>query len=96
MPQVNKKALARNGNSVQTKKLGLEWTTMELGKPFKKSDPKNKKTVKIKVKLPHEQKTTVFSLYSKTTANKIYAAKPLTFLLHLLFRRDQNYYSNLT
>ena len=55
MPQGNKKAIAKNGNSVQTKKLGLEWTTKELGKPFKKSDPKNK-TVKIKVKLPHEQK----------------------------------------
>ena len=39
---------------------------------------------------------TVFSLYFKLRAKKFYATKPLAFLLHFLFRRDQNHYSNLT
>ena len=39
---------------------------------------------------------TVFSLYFKFRAKKFHAAKPLTFSLHFLFRRDQNYNSNLT
>ena len=38
----------------------------------------------------------VFSLYFKIRAKKLHAAKPLAFLLHFLFRRDQNHYSNLT
>ena len=75
---------------------------------MKKIGPKKlKKTVKIKVKLPHVIKKTtsekanfsssnVFSLYSKISAKIIHAAKPLAFSLHLLFRRDQNHYSNLT
>ena len=80
-----------------------------LGKPFrKKTDPKNgKKTVKIKLKLPHVNKkttsekanfcwNTVFSLYFKLRAKKFHVAKSLAFSLHFLFRRDQNHYSNLT
>ena len=79
-----------------------------LGKPFRKiSYPKiEKKTVKIKVKLLHEQKTTsekanfcsnaVFSLHFKFRGKKFHAAKPLAFSLYFLFRRDQNHYSNLT
>ena len=63
-----------------------------------------KKTIKIKVKLPHVNKeplanffsNTVFSLYFKIRAKKFYAAKPLAFSLHFLFQRDQNRYSNLT
>ena len=39
---------------------------------------------------------TVLSLYFKIRAQKFHAAKPLAFLLHFLFRRDQNHYSNLT
>ena len=39
---------------------------------------------------------TVLSLYFKFRAKKFYAAKPLAFSLHFLFRRDQNHYSNLT
>ena len=39
---------------------------------------------------------TVFSLHFKIRAKKIHAAKPLVFLLHFLFRRYQNHYSNLT
>ena len=70
---------------------------------LKKFDPKNRKTVKIKVKLPHVNKkplanfcsNTVFSLYFKFRAKKIHAEKPLA-LLHFLFQRDQNHYSNLT
>ena len=67
---------------------------------------KIEKTVKIRVKLPREQKTTtekpnfcsntVFALYFKIRAKKIHAAKPLAFSLHFLFRRDQNHHSNLT
>ena len=73
-----------------------------LGKQFrKKSDPKNwKKTVEIKVKLPHVNKKTTskksnfcsntgFSLYFKFQQKKIHATKPLAFSLHFLFRRDQ-------
>ena len=68
---------------------------------------KIKKTVKIKLKLPHVNKktttekanfcsNTAFSLYFKFRAKKFHAAKPLAFSLHFLFRRDQNHYSNLT
>ena len=39
---------------------------------------------------------TVFSLYFKVRAKQFHAEKPLAFLLHFLFRRDQNHYSNLT
>ena len=78
-----------------------------LGKPLKNPIQKIEKTVKIKVKLPHVNKkplarkrifcsNTVFSLYFKFRAKKFYAAKPLAFSLHFLFRRDQNHYSNLT
>ena len=38
---------------------------------------------------------TVFSLYFKIRAKKIYAAKPLAFSLHFLFRSDKNHNSNL-
>ena len=82
----------------------------ELGKPFrKKSDPKNrKKTVKIKVKLPHvneknplaRKRMFVQKPFShsnlKLEQKTNHAAKPLAFLLHFLFRHDQNHYSNLT
>ena len=45
---------------------------------------------------PNFCSNTVFSLYFKIRAKKIHAAKPLAFSLLLLFRRDQNHYSNLT
>ena len=65
---------------------------------------RSKKTKTKKVKKSEiaacEQKTTsekanfcsntVFSLYFKFRAKKFYAAKPLVFWLHVLFRRDQN------
>ena len=35
---------------------------------------------------------TVFSLYFKIRAKNFHATKPLAFLLHFLFRRDQNHY----
>ena len=84
-----------------SKKLGLEWAVNGLGKPFrKKSDSKNRKNSKNQSEIAAcEQKTntekpnfcsnTVFSHYFN------YAAKPLAFSLHFLFRRDQNH-SNLT
>ena len=77
----------------------------ESEKPFRKSASKNqKKTVKIKVEFPHVNKkttsdkanlcsNTVFSLYFNIRAKKFQAAKPLTFSLHFLFRRDQNHKS---
>ena len=45
---------------------------------------------------PNFYPNTIFSLYFKTRAKKIHAAKPLAFSLHFLFRRDQNHHSNLT
>ena len=77
-----------------------------LGKPSrKKSDPKNRRNSKNQSEIAAcEQKTTmekpnfcsntVFSLYFKIRAKKVHATKPLAFSLHLLFRRDQNHYSN--
>ena len=67
-----------------------------LAKPFrKKSNPKNRKTVKIKVKLPHVNITssekanfcsnTNFSLYFKFIAKKFHASEPPSFLLHFLY-----------
>ena len=103
-----KKATSAKWKFNSNKKLGLEWAVNGLGKLFRKIfDPKNRKTVKIKVKLPHVNKktttekpnfcsNTVFSLYFKIRAQKIHAAKPLAFSLHFLFRRDQIYHSNLT
>ena len=73
----------------------------------KKSYPKNRKNSKNQSEIAAcEQKittdkanfcsNTIFSLYFKIRAKKFHAAKPLAFSLHFLFRRDQNYYSNLT
>ena len=65
-----------------------------------------KKTVKIKVKLPHVKKKslarkrifvhTPFSHSTLKLAKKFHTAKPLAFSLHFPYRRDQNHYSNLT
>ena len=81
----------------------MDWEN-HLGKnPIQKIEKK----VKIRAKLPHVNKktttekpkfcsNTIFAIYFKIRAKKIHAAKPLAFLLHFLFRRDQNHYSNLT
>ena len=45
---------------------------------------------------PNFCSNTVFSLCFKIEAKKFYAAKPLAYSLHFLFRRDLNHYSNLT
>ena len=74
---------------------------------LKKSYPKNRKNSKNQSEIAAcEQKTTteepnfwwntVSSLYVKTRAKKIQAAKPLAFSLLFLFWRDQNHHSNLT
>ena len=74
-----------------------------LGKQFlKKID---KKTENQCQNASCEQKTTsekanfcantVFSLF-KVRAKNFHGTKPLFFLLHFLFRRNQNHYSNLT
>ena len=39
---------------------------------------------------------TPFSHSTLKLEQKIHVLKPLAFSLHFLFRRDQNYYSNLT
>ena len=80
-----------------------------LEKPFRKKIRKSKKSKNSKHQseiAACEHKTTsektnfcsntVSSLYFKIRAKKFHAAKPLGFSLHFLFRRDQNYYSNLT
>ena len=81
---------------------------MDWEKILEKIRSKNRKNSKNQIELAAcEQKTTgqkpnfcsntVFSLYFKFRAKKFHAAKPLAFSLHLLlFRRDQNHYSNLT
>ena len=81
----------------------MEWENHLEKNPIQKIE----KTVKIRVKLPHENKkplprnrifvkTPFLHSILKKKAKKIHAAKPLAFSLHFLFRRDQNYYSNLT
>ena len=81
-----------------------EW----IGKTLEKNPiQKIEKTVKIRVKLPHVNKKPLprnrifvqipFSHSTlKLKQKKIHAAKPLAFLLHFLFRHDQNHHSNLT
>ena len=81
------------------RKLDQERTMDGLGKPIRKSDPKNRENCKNQSEIAAcEQKTTsekanfgsntVFSLYFKIIEKKIQAAKPLAFSLHFLFRRD--------
>ena len=81
----------------------MDWKNHLETNPIQKIEKK----VEIKVKLPHVNKkttsekanfcsNTVLSLYFEIRAKNIYAAKPLAFLLHFLFRRDQNHYSNLS
>ena len=81
----------------------MDWKNHLEKNPIQKIE----KTVKNQSEIAAcEQKTTsekanfcsntVFSLYFKFRAKKFHAAKPLAFLLHFLFRRDQNHYSNLT
>ena len=108
MPHVIKKTTSAKWKFNSNQRLDLEWAVNELGKPFrKKSDPKNQKNSKNQGEIAAcEQKTntekpnfcsnTVSSLYFKIRAKKIHAAKPLSFSLHFLFRRDQNRYFNLT
>ena len=78
-----------------------------LGESFRNPIQKIEKIVKIKVKLPHENKKplarkrifvqTPFSLSTlKLERKKIHAAKPLASSLHFMFWRGQNHHSNLT
>ena len=85
-------------------RMNYEW----IGKTIEKKTIQTiDKTVKIKVKLPHVKpparkrsfvQTPFFLLQYKITGQIFHAAKPLAFLLHILFRRDQNqnHNSNLT
>ena len=57
MPHVNKKTTSENWKFNSNKKLGLEWAVNDRENHLeKKSGPKNRKTVKIRVKLPHVNK----------------------------------------
>ena len=51
---------------------------------------------RIFVQTPFSHSAKKFHGAKKFRAKKFHAAKPLTFWLHFLFRRDQNHYSNLT
>ena len=84
--------------------LDLERTMNGLEKKIEKSDQKiskNQSEIAACERKTTSEKAnfcsnTVFSLYFKFRAKRFHAAKPLTFLLYFLFRRDQNHYSNLT
>ena len=93
MPHVLKKPLARTGNLVQTKKLGLEWTMDWENHLEKNPIQKIEKTVNIKVKLPHlnkkplaRKRTFVQTSFSHSTL-KLERKKltPPHLLLHFLF-----------
>ena len=82
----------------------MDWESQLEKNPNQKL---KKKTVKIKVKLPHVNKkplarkrifvqTTFSHSNLKLERKKIHVAKPLAFSLHFLFRRNQNHHSNLT
>ena len=60
MPHVNKKTTTEKWKFGSNKNLGLEWTTNGSGKTFrKKSNPKNRKTVKNQSEIAAcEHKTT--------------------------------------
>ena len=105
MPHVNKKTTSEKWKFNSNKKRGLEWAVNGLGKPFRKTpiqklekNSKNQSEIAACEPLPRNRifVQTPFSLYYKIRTKKIYAAKPLAFSLHFLFRRDQNHYSNLT
>ena len=52
-----------------------------------------------KIEKNSKNQSDIAACEQKTTGEKpkkFHAAKPLAFLLHFLFRRDQNHYSNLT
>ena len=81
----------------------MDWESHLEKNPIKKIEKNSKNQSEIAAR---EQKTTsekanfcsnsVFSLYFKIRAKSYHAAKPLSFSLHFLFRREQNHYSNLT
>ena len=81
----------------------MDWKNHLEKNPIQKIEKNSKNQSEIAA---CEQKTTsekanfcsntVFALYFKIRAKNIHAAKSLAFSLHLLFRRDQNHYSNLT
>ena len=90
------------------RKIDLERTMNGLGKQLRKKpiqkideNSKNRSEIAACEQKPTSEKAnfysnTVFSLYFKFRAKKFHAAKPLVYLLHFLFRHDQNHYSNLT
>ena len=77
----------------------MDWKTHLEKNPTRKNSKKSE-TAACEQKTTSEKANfclnTVFSLYFRFRAEKFYAAKPLAFSLHFLFRRDQNHYSNLT
>ena len=86
------------GSNKKRASMNSEWVEKTIWKKIRSK--KSRKTVKIKMKLPHVNKkplarkrtfvqTQFFSLYFKIRAKKFHAAKPIAFSLPLLFRRDQ-------
>ena len=81
----------------------MDWENHLEKNPIQKIEKNSKNQSEIAA---CEQKTTsekanccsntVFSPHFKFRAKNFQAAKPLAFLLHFLFQRDQNHNSNLT
>ena len=80
----------------------MDWENYLEKNPIQKiENSKNQSEIaaceqKTTIEKPNFCSNTVFSLYFKIRAKKNHAEKPLAFSLHVLFRRDQNHYSNLT
>ena len=86
--------------------MNYEWIRKNIKKKNRSKTSKKKVKKNQSENAACEQKTTtekanfcsntVLSLYFNIRAKKFHAAKPLDFWLQVLFRRDQNHYSNLT
>ena len=81
----------------------MDWENYLEKNPIQKIDKNSKNQSEIAAceqkattEKPNFCSNTVFSLYFKIRAKKNHATKPLAFLLHFLFRRDQDHHSNLT
>ena len=74
----------------------MDWENNLEKNPIPKTEKNSKNQSEIDA---CEQKTTTEKpnfCSNPIRAKKIHATKPLAFLLHFLFRRDQNHYSNST
>ena len=91
-------------NKKTTPRMNQKWIRKTIYKKIRSKNSKNNKNQSEFAAC--EQKTTsekdnfcsntVFSLFFKIRVKKFHNAKPLAFLIHFLFPREQNHYSNLT